>query len=35
MVTLLALRARRRSGFVVGSLAIAMLIAIYWIWVPQ
>lgn len=35
MVTLLALRARRGSGFIVGSLAIAMLVAIYWIWVPQ
>jgi hypothetical protein len=35
MVTLLALRARRRSGFIVGSLAIAMLIAIYLIYVPQ
>jgi len=35
MVTLLALRARRRSGFIVGTLAVAMLIAIYFIWVPQ
>jgi hypothetical protein len=35
MVTLLALRARRRSGFIVGSLAIAMLVAIYLIYVPQ
>jgi hypothetical protein len=35
MVTLLALRARRRSGFIIGTLAVAMLIAIYLIWVPQ
>jgi hypothetical protein len=35
MVTLLSLRARRRSGFLVGSLAVAMLLAIYFIWVPR
>jgi uncharacterized protein len=35
MVTLLSLRARRRSGFIVGTLAVAMLIAIYLIWVPR
>jgi hypothetical protein len=35
MITLLSLRARRRSGFVVGSLAVAMLIAIYFVWVPH
>jgi len=35
MVTLLSLRARRRSGFIVGTLAVGMLIAIYLIWVPQ
>jgi hypothetical protein len=35
MVTLLSLRARRRSGFVIGGLAVVMLLAIYFIWVPQ
>jgi hypothetical protein len=35
MITLLSLRARRRSGFVVGTLAVAMLIAIYFVWVPR
>ena len=35
MVTLLALRARRRSGFLVGTLAVVMLVVIYLIWVPQ
>lgn len=35
MVTLLSLRARRRSGFIVATLAVAMLVAIYLIWVPQ
>jgi len=35
MVTLLSLRARRRSGFIIATLAVAMLVAIYLIWVPQ
>ena len=35
MVTLLSLRARRRSGFIVASLGVAMIIAIYEIWVPR
>jgi|SRR6185295_135526 len=35
MITLLSLRARRRSGFIVGGLAVAMLFAIYLIWVPR
>lgn len=35
MVTLLSLRARRRSGFIIGSLAVAMLIAIYLVWIPH
>ena len=35
MVTLLSLRARRRSGFIVASLGVAMLVAIYLAWVPR
>jgi uncharacterized protein len=35
MVTLLSLRARRRSGFIVGGLAILVTIAAYFVWVPQ
>jgi uncharacterized protein len=35
MVTLLALRARRRGGFIVGALGILMVIMIYVIWVPK
>jgi uncharacterized protein len=35
MVTLLALRARRRSGFVVGTLGVLMVVLIYLIWVPK
>jgi hypothetical protein len=35
MVTLLALRARRRSGFVVGLLGVLMVVLLYLIWVPK
>jgi len=35
MVTLLALRTRRRSGFLVGALGILMVILVYVIWVPK
>jgi len=35
MITLLSLRARRRSGFIVGTLAVVMLIAIYMVWIPK
>jgi len=35
MITLLALRARRRSGFIVGSLGVALIFAIYLVWVPR
>lgn len=35
MVTLLSLRARRRSGFIVASLGVLMVLAIYVIWVPR
>ena len=35
MVTLLALRARRRGGFLVGALGILMVIMLYVIWVPK
>jgi len=35
MVTLLALRARRRSGFVVGTLGVVMVVLLYLIWVPK
>jgi hypothetical protein len=35
IVTLLALRARRRTGFTVGALGILTVLAIYMIWVPK
>jgi len=35
MVTLLALRARRRSGFVVGALGMLTVIMLYMLWVPK
>jgi hypothetical protein len=35
IVTLLALRARRRTGFTVGALGIVTVLAIYLIWVPK
>jgi hypothetical protein len=35
MATLLFLRARRRSGFIVGGLSAAVILAIYWIWAPR
>jgi len=35
MVTLVALRARRRSGFTVCALGILTVLAIYVIWVPR
>jgi len=35
MITLLSLRARRRSGFVVETLAVVMLIAIYFVCIPR
>jgi len=35
MVTLVALRARRRSGFAVCALGVLTVIAIYVIWVPR
>jgi hypothetical protein len=35
IVTLLALRARRRNGFTVGALGILTVLAIYMIWVPK
>ena len=35
MVTLLSLRARRRSGFIVGGLGVAMVVAIYFFLIPQ
>jgi uncharacterized protein len=35
MVTLLALRTRRRGGFLVGALGILMVIMLYVIWVPK
>jgi hypothetical protein len=34
MITLLSLRARRRSGFIVGGLGIAMVVVIYLVFVP-
>jgi hypothetical protein len=35
IVTLLALRARRRTGFTVGLLGVLTVLAIYVIWVPK
>ena len=35
IVTLLALRARRRKGFTVGALGVLTVLAIYMIWVPK
>jgi hypothetical protein len=35
MVTLLSLRVRRRSGFIVASLGVAVIIAICEIWLPR
>jgi len=35
MVTLLALRHRRRSGFLVGTLGVLMVVLLYLIWVPK
>jgi len=35
MVTLLALRARRRTGFAVGALGVLSVILIYAMWVPK
>jgi uncharacterized protein len=35
ILTLLALRARRRTGFTVGMLGVLTVVAIYVIWVPK
>ena len=35
ILTLLALRARRRTGFTVGMLGVLTVVAIYLIWVPK
>jgi hypothetical protein len=35
MATLLSLRARRRSGFIVAGLGVISIVAIYLLWVPQ
>jgi len=35
IITLLALRARRRTGFAVGMLGVLTVLAIYMIWVPK
>jgi hypothetical protein len=35
MVTLVALRARRRTGFAVGAFGVLTVFAIYMIWVPR
>src|SRR5262249_45205963 len=35
MVTLVALRARRRTGFAVCALGVLTVIAIYVIWIPK
>jgi uncharacterized protein len=35
IITLLALRARRRTGFAVGALGVLTVLAIYLLWVPK
>jgi hypothetical protein len=35
IITLLALRARRRTGFTVGALGVLTVLAIYLLWVPK
>jgi len=35
MITLLSLKHRRRSGFIVGGLGVAMVVLIYLFVVPQ
>jgi len=35
MITLLSLRARRRSGFLIGGLGVATILLIYLMFVPQ
>ena len=35
MITLLSLKHRRRSGFIVGGLGVAMVVAIYFFLIPQ
>jgi hypothetical protein len=35
MVTLVSLRARRRSGFIVAALGIFSIVTVYLIWVPR
>jgi uncharacterized protein len=35
MVTLIALRHRRRTGFAVGALGVLTVVAIYMMWVPK
>jgi len=35
MATIVALRARRRGGFIIAGLGVASMIALYLIWVPQ
>jgi uncharacterized protein len=35
MVTLVSLRARRRSGFIVAGLGVVSIVALYLTWVPQ
>jgi len=35
MITLASLRARRRTGFVLGALGIVVTLVVYWLWVPR
>jgi hypothetical protein len=35
IVTLIALRARRRVGFTVGALGVLTVLVIYVLWVPK
>jgi uncharacterized protein len=35
MITLLSLKHRRRSGFIVGGLGVVMVVAIYFFLIPQ
>jgi len=35
MLTLLSLRARRRTGFIVAGLGVLTIVVIYWQWIPK
>jgi uncharacterized protein len=35
MITLASLRARRRTGFLLGALGVVLTLLVYWLWVPR